>query len=84
MESSSEISNGFSSSVMGASDFERALFVRLRSLSSFSSKNSREFSGVLGALPLGEGVAENAVVELVETSAVGARGRLPPHGENYA
>ena len=59
----------------------RALFVRLRSLSSFSKKNSRKFSGVLGALPLGEGVAENAVVELVETSAVGARGRLPPHGE---
>ena len=55
-----------------------ALFVRLRSLLSFSKKNSREFSGVLGALPLGEGVAENAVVELVETSAVGARGRLPP------
>ena len=56
----------------------RALFVLLRSLSSFSKKNSREFSGVLGALPLGEGVEENAVVELVETRAVGARGRLPP------
>ena len=51
----------------------RALFVCLCSLSSFSKKNLREFSGVLGALPLGEGVAENAVVELVETSAVGAR-----------
>ena len=57
----SGIPNGFSSSVMGASVFERALFVRLRSLSIFSSKNSREFSGVLGALPLGEGVAENCV-----------------------
>ena len=55
----------------------RALFVRLRSLSSFSKKNSREFSGVLGALPLGEGVAENAVVELVETMAFGVRGRSP-------
>ena len=44
----------------------------------FFEENSREFYGVLGALPLGEGVAENAVVELVETSAVGARGRLPP------
>ena len=56
----------------------RALFVRLRSLSSFSKKNSREFSGVLGALPLGEGVAENAVVELVETSAVGVQGETSP------
>ena len=56
----------------------RALFVRLRSLSSFSKKNSREFAGVLGALPLGEGVAENAVVELVETSAVGAQGETSP------
>ena len=28
--------------------------------------------------PLGEGVAENGVVELVETTPVGARGRLSP------
>ncbi len=34
-------------------------------------------NGALRGVPA-EGVAENAVVELVETSAVGARGRLPP------
>ena len=70
----SGIPNGFSSSVMGASVFERALFVRLRSLSIFSSKNSREFSGVLGALPLGEGVADK---QRSGADCLGARGRRP-------
>ena len=39
-----------------------------------------EWAGVFkGAQrPLGEGVAENGVVELVETTPVGARGRLSP------
>jgi len=33
-----------------------------------------------GAAPLGEGVAEDVVVELGETTMAGARGRLPPPG----
>ena len=45
-----------------------ALLVRLRSLSSFSKKNSRKFSGVLGALPIGEGVDRNEVRAQGETS----------------